>query len=353
MKIDRNNYELCFIDYLDGKLNPAQVARLMEFLADNPDLNQELMDVREVVLSAPSISFPGKSHLKKDENEIPAFDHQCVAFIEGDMQGDEKGSFLKSITASPVLDKIFRTYSGLKLNPDLSITYPGKASLKKPAERNIVVRYLYPVLAVAAAVVLVMIIYRNTGDNAINTQGLALSLGKSHHSGPADINRSNNQVNVPEQFPDQQFRVPVNNVAYQPERRNNPDTNSVSREQQQIIPQNEPVIAYQPDSTPAANQLPVSAVADNHSVEPREFKVYNRYQYISGMLEQVDKDNVVADNAHRPSKLSLWTLADIGVKGFNLLTGNNVKLKKQYNDKGEVEALALNSSGFEFSTPVK
>ncbi|MCB9000870.1 MAG: hypothetical protein H6537_02720 [Bacteroidales bacterium] len=43
MKINRNNYEIFLVDYLDGKLTPEKEAMLMVFLHENPILPMKLM----------------------------------------------------------------------------------------------------------------------------------------------------------------------------------------------------------------------------------------------------------------------------------------------------------------------
>ena len=42
MKINRNNYEVFFMDYLDGNLDESVVNDFIEFLQKNPDLKEEL-----------------------------------------------------------------------------------------------------------------------------------------------------------------------------------------------------------------------------------------------------------------------------------------------------------------------
>ena len=41
MQIDRSNYEIWLIDWLDGNLNDIQAEELQLFLAENPDLKEE------------------------------------------------------------------------------------------------------------------------------------------------------------------------------------------------------------------------------------------------------------------------------------------------------------------------
>ena len=58
MQIDRSNYEIWFIDWLDGNLNSLQVEQLKLFLDQNPDLREELNDLTTMNLVSPADSFP-------------------------------------------------------------------------------------------------------------------------------------------------------------------------------------------------------------------------------------------------------------------------------------------------------
>ena len=50
MKINRNNYEKWFVDYLDGILDENSEQELHFFLKANPDLAEELESVGNVSL---------------------------------------------------------------------------------------------------------------------------------------------------------------------------------------------------------------------------------------------------------------------------------------------------------------
>ena len=50
MLININNYEIYFMDYLDGNLNPDQESELMAFLSLHPDKKQELEERRKSLL---------------------------------------------------------------------------------------------------------------------------------------------------------------------------------------------------------------------------------------------------------------------------------------------------------------
>ena len=50
MKIDRNNYEQYFIDYLDGRMDTDREKILLSFLKFNPDLKKELDGMEKAYL---------------------------------------------------------------------------------------------------------------------------------------------------------------------------------------------------------------------------------------------------------------------------------------------------------------
>lgn len=45
MQIDRSNYEIWLIDWLDENLNEIQIEQLQLFLRDNPDLKEEIEEL--------------------------------------------------------------------------------------------------------------------------------------------------------------------------------------------------------------------------------------------------------------------------------------------------------------------
>lgn len=73
MKISRENYEIWFIDYLDGKLSDDAVQMLYVFLEANSDLAEEfeLITNQSLKFDSPEeIVFPDKSILKKTQDEV-------------------------------------------------------------------------------------------------------------------------------------------------------------------------------------------------------------------------------------------------------------------------------------------
>lgn len=132
MIIDRNNYESFFLDYLDGNLNPGEIDELIDFLRKNNDLAEELKDLDKIRISDNEIiKYEGLSLLKDDIDMPDVSEEQCVRFIEGDLNPDEKKEFLKSIKNKSRLKKELNLYKSAILIPDISITYKAKNKLLK------------------------------------------------------------------------------------------------------------------------------------------------------------------------------------------------------------------------------
>ncbi|MDO9580830.1 MAG: hypothetical protein Q7J06_09750, partial [Bacteroidales bacterium] len=70
MKIDRSNYEIWLIDWLDNNLSDQQVEQLKIFLGENADLREEFEELSRCNLEPSVKSFPNKDLLKKSISDL-------------------------------------------------------------------------------------------------------------------------------------------------------------------------------------------------------------------------------------------------------------------------------------------
>jgi len=133
MTITRENFEAYFLDYHEGALSESQVAELMDFLVENPDLKPDFDGFEMVVInSTGDVVMPDKFALKKDE-EITSWnlpDYQLIAFYEGGLTESEKKELLTRINSDQILKRDFELYGQTIIKPEARIVYPGKSSLK-------------------------------------------------------------------------------------------------------------------------------------------------------------------------------------------------------------------------------
>ena len=65
MIIDRSNYEIWLIDWLDGNLDEARTKQLLAFLDENPDLKEEADSLKLSRIFPDNIKPVKKENLKK------------------------------------------------------------------------------------------------------------------------------------------------------------------------------------------------------------------------------------------------------------------------------------------------
>ncbi len=113
MQINRDNYEIFLIDYLDGKLNKAQMQMVDAFLLANPDIALEFETLQTFTPVADAITFDQKDQLlkipyAKAHADDDFFTTKCIEKIEGILPVPEEPAFEKMVEKSPAA---FRSYS--------------------------------------------------------------------------------------------------------------------------------------------------------------------------------------------------------------------------------------------------
>lgn len=157
MKINRDNYEHWFLDYLEGRLDRQGQAEVQHFLELHPDLAGELDAFAPTVPTPANLVYPGKVLLKKAHYHDPeVFDTTAVAFLEGDLSAEETLQFERWLEQNPAQSASFARLSNCRLQPDLSLRYPGKKRLKRKSPATIL---LLRVVPVAAALLLAFFLF--------------------------------------------------------------------------------------------------------------------------------------------------------------------------------------------------
>ena len=130
MKINRNNYEPFFIDYLEGTLDEKLVDDFLEFLQQNPDLKEELSLINPVNIEPEEYTFNKKNLLYKEKFDLETeFNKAAVSSLEGDITASEKEIFEQYITDHPEKEKDIALFKATKLHPDFSVKFKNKSKL--------------------------------------------------------------------------------------------------------------------------------------------------------------------------------------------------------------------------------
>lgn len=163
MTINSNNFEAYLLDYLEGNLDPLLTADLMAFLAENPDFEKFIPDYDSRLSLSDTQEYPHKNHLKKGFGDLPEitpgnFDEFCIADCEGLLDDQERMRLSDYIAQEPGRQRELDLYRKIKLQPDLSLQFTGKALLKKPRAGSVALRYFYYAMGVAASVALLIML---------------------------------------------------------------------------------------------------------------------------------------------------------------------------------------------------
>ena len=166
MNINRKNYEAYFLDYRENNLSTEQVAELMIFLEENPDLKVEFDSFETFTLQPDgNIAYSKKETLKKttvtSTNNIDSdnYEEKLVANLEGDISEEERKELAAFMELNPRVKLESNLYRSTILQPDLNIAYPNKESLKKKGVFVLYRTQMIYGLSIAASIIILLGFY--------------------------------------------------------------------------------------------------------------------------------------------------------------------------------------------------
>lgn len=349
MKINRKNYEVFLIDYIDGRLDPGQSNKLLDFLSRNPDLKKEFDAYEKIYMPASKNIYIKKDLLKKNFSDIENineinFDEFCVARLEGDLEKDDETRLQKYIDDNPEKLKDHEIYTRLILKPDHNIKYSEKSNIKKPVlftpKRKL---FLY-ISSAAAAIILFMLLLmpgKEKADisvpllteNQIPEQKTEVTDSPDKIESPEGSDSENIYARASEKEVISGFKeiLPVE-----------PEKDIITREEEMLV-----FLASIKTGIISISEYPAGMqVSYNPSENRHEYYNLARNNRIQELKNRIFPQNVVPDI----DKIDIWTAAEAGIKGINYLTESELKLDKEFNNEGKVIAFALNSETFSISS---
>ena len=184
MKINRDNYESWFLDYLEGNLDQEQIEMVLLFKIEHPDLADQTEEFSPFLTADSKLVYPDKNLLKKEVyDDAVHFKQSAIAAMEGDMNDEELRQFHSWVDKNPDRQKFVKIFEQCRLVPDKKITFPGKNRLKK---KTIWMSGWMQAAAVAAITLLVFLTFipesRKTQSTSIQTA--ETTLPKRHNKVP-------------------------------------------------------------------------------------------------------------------------------------------------------------------------
>ncbi len=374
MNINRDNYEIYFLDYLEGNLPAEETAELLIFVENNPDL-RELIEDNDLIMLEPdqSVNFLGKSALKKNDilslnispEQILITSKNCeeyfIRFYENDLNEDEQVALANFLKEEPSLIKEFELFANTIIKPDLEIVYPYKSKLKRKMIFLPNVKRILTVSAIAASVLLFSTIYSqyiNQPSPSTIQQKVAQTVikpntikNKIKETTSTATYNSQTAINTAHTNPTlATLDQPQANTAASISNRINtplPTTLLSTRYAGDLaintkqVPQS---IARRTDfdgvtSTAYFNPDPDAAPLNSDGRVISGKLGYALAQGISQAAGSIARDPEASGLLH--GRISLSDIARLGLKGYNLIADRNLSLNPEYDSTGTKTGYAL------------
>jgi len=346
MKIDRNNYEVFFIDYFEGNLNREEKEELQVFLSHNPDLKDEFDTFETIDTGQNTGEFKFKNDLKKQIGDLGPvnkdnIDEYSVAYLENDLTETEKTELLDAIKKNAGLEKIFNLYQQIKFEPDQNRYYDEKKQIKHfVIERRTVIR---AVGFAAAAAVLLLGVFRFIPEISMqNNQSVVSQNQTTQELIDSAITEkkvtSDNDVQIAK-TEESNIVKSQNPVKKKPSSKEKKE--SIAFNNSTMVADNRPSIEIERLEPRKITSVDIES-NEGFDIKTNKAKLYQIAENKTNVMDVGRKDQkiqniVIPENR----KLDIWSVAEIGIKVFNRLNETNFDVKPKYTDSGKLESVTL------------
>ena len=393
MEININNYEGIIVDFFDKKLDDNTVAKLFVFLDQNPNIKAEfdLINGNQTLLIAEPITFDFSGLLKQEKIIVADYSNKLIALLENDLTTEDTKSLEAEIRTYPELAAEFELFKKTKLVPENDIVFANKKLLNKKGGFTIIplfARYS-AIAAVFIAVVMGVYFFSNINGEQMADK-VDTTIAKSKQDSISEILKSkNNLQNQLEKETERKMLAfgGVNVVSVQKQNKKAVPTPNKNLQNKKPIKEN-PLNGGNNQSIVPNNNTPKKVVAENGGamgnlakadlpVVNNDFKVQPKIventignnnneqivatnsfdnnknvdlrDYVKQQLKITAQSEVIAVNKPTNSNENISLAESIGLNVLSLLnkvSNRDVKIKKTYNNDGEVEKVRLVASGW-------
>ena len=357
MDIHRNNYEVYFLDYLEGRLSEQEIALLLAFLEENPDLEDELYQYENITLIEHDVNLKNKEVMFKSTDDFSSVNEQnfpefCVAHFEKHL-GPKGEQMLKDyLELNPSLIKEYNLYGKVYLEYDPSVRMPGRNQLKHITVAPIR-RWLFTAAAAAAILIFALLLFPLNNrtiplhpQTAIVNKSKHMQTPANTHPGELALTDRNIKAGTVKKYRRNAFTVtkPVDSIQILQVREDGESIRLAA-----LAP-----VEVHALETGAGNMDLLPARITLQEKQGNNGQVAPEYQPLLdyALAEVRNKVNDKIPDGKENGKLSWWGIAEFGVKGFNQLTGSNLRLEKRTDSDGK-EILALGAGKFALTAPLR
>jgi len=368
MEINRHNYEAFLLDQLEGRLSVEQQQELDNFLLLNPDCARELSEIEPWTLRDDQLQFQNSDSLKKDFPNSSSivtdqnFDLFSIARMEGDLTDEQVRAHQDLLEADDLKTKHWIQWQQTRLEGE-AVSYPRKGRLlrKKGSKSRMV---WMSIISAAAAVSLLIVLFRTVPDLPEQESYMQAPQEESSlqnlNTPPAEDTDQTAQAEAETAIQEVQNPVPASikpvsvtkkvvsaSVNPEPELKPEPISSVEEVAAEQVLVLSSALSAEQFSSSSMAREaVPDRIEPLNISPVPIHFSSLSLAQISDLGLQEMMEGYV------EEKDLSLWKIADAGIKGINKLTGSNISLMASRDEDGEVSGFRLRFKRISLNRPL-
>ncbi|NPA44269.1 MAG: hypothetical protein GXO49_01925 [Chlorobi bacterium] len=328
--INIHNYELFFLDYIEGNLSKSQIDDLNKFLAEHPELKDELNGFEDIKLLPEHIEYKHKDKLIKQTQsqlfDITNFEYLAVAELEKDITKEEKDELNSLIKKDEELKNSLHIFKNTKLKANNNITFNKKDKLIKSIIPIYIKRSSY-----AVAAILIMFFILNQG---------------------IFIEKENNTVQL----------ASIKNTTVQKSIKEN----TIKKKQEKLNTENKKQrFSISHNQTNKLTNNKIFAFDDNES--QKNVDIYKELNVTIPDLKtetlifeknNTDLQPTFTDLAYYKPKTNnekskLWEYAETGVKIWKMVSSSDLEMNNKYKEDGKIEKFNVYASNFKFSKTFK
>jgi len=373
MQIDRTNYEIWLIDWLDGILDDHQLEQVRLFLHDNPDLKNEFEEIIESgrhamhgVSTTQGISnsknklFRNKEQIKKSPSDLSLsqFEYLCVAYLEKDFSSEQADELREIINNDPERRNVFELIQKTRLvSPFVTFNYKKRLLRRTLAQKVAGVSVI--VLSAAAIIAFVVINFISSPRSiSIKSVDKAQALVSD-----TSISQPSNTKVIPVINPVKTLvQTKIQNTLIAAKK----DTSGVhlTIPNPAILSPSVLISESIDTSRIRIEKIPVSFSFDLTGEELRSSIVALRSTVVmpdnedsrprlGRFIAKVIREKILKEKAHEDTPLKAYEIAEAGVSGLNKLLGWQMALDERKDENGELKSVYFSSRIIKFNAPVK
>lgn len=349
--INRNNYEIFFLDFFEGNLSSEKTEELFSFLSANQDLQKEFNEFEIVTLNKDEQQFDNKEVLKKHNfnkvvNDLN-FEHFCIAYNEGDLDAGQKSGFDIFLRSNPGKRQEFLLFQRSKLLPDPAIVYFGKNKLRKGTLTG---RKLLRRVSVAASLLLLAGIsyFLIPGEEQLIEELIV----ENNQLSEINSDEPNNASFIMTERSEKLKENTIKNNAGSSGNKLTIYEDLTQVNVQEIEPALKMIYSIEPQelkALPPENLLAIAEPGIETNSSPEESK--NLIDLLNRNIDEL-ATALNTDGIDGSGRISIWDIADVGINGIGRLTGANMRLEKKRDEEGNVTALAFQSRNLNFTKKI-